>query len=167
MLPLIVIGADDRTVEAIQQCPVPVQQCRFYDDTETAAYTLNDELAAAGRIGYPAPETVLFDGGRNAWQASVAYGPKVLGRAATGQPVRLPHTGWTLVLAWDLGDPAKPRRTTDGRTTDPDQSTLVWQAGPMLAANFIIDLGAADPPGRPTLPGLVRVLAEMQQRVEP
>jgi hypothetical protein len=167
LLPLIVIGADDRTVEAFQQCPVPIQPCRFHEDTEAAVYALNDELAAAVQLGHPSPELVEFDGARNAWKANVAYGPTVLGRAATGQPVKLPHTGWTLVLAWGLGDPAKPRRVADWRPSEPDQSTLVWQAGPMLAANFVIDLAVPDSGEGLSFPGLVRVLAQMRERVEP
>lgn len=166
MLPLIVIGADERTTAAFQQCPVPIQPCRFYEDTEAAAYELNDAMRTAIADGYPGPGLVQFDASRNAWRANVAYGPKALGLAVTGQPVKLPHTGWTLALVWSPVDPAASRRVVGGAPEGRDQTTLAWQAAVMVAAHVIIDLAVPASDGTP-YPGLVAILGQMTQKVEP
>lgn len=166
MLPLIVIGADERTAAAFQRCSVPIQPCYFYETTEDAAHALNDQLSAAAEQGYPDPTTIEFDGGRNAWRANVAYGPKVLGLAATGQPVKLAHTGWTLVLTWSKPDQSTPRRMVAGVPQGQDESTVALQAAPMLAANLFIDLSISEADGT-YFPGLVGALGQMKQRIEP
>jgi hypothetical protein len=172
VLPLIVIGADERTAAAFQQCPVPIQPCRFYEDTERAVYALNDELGAAVVAGYVVdsgqdqPGLVEFDRVRNGWRANVAYGPKVLGLAATGQPVKLAHTGWTLVLTWGKPDQSAPRRMVGDQPQGQDESTVALQAAPMLAANMLIDLSVSEANGT-YFPGLVGALGQMKQRIEP
>jgi hypothetical protein len=167
VLPLIVIGADERTGSALRQCGAE-PDCRFYDNTEDAAYALNDDLrqAVAASVHYGAPGVVEFDGHRNAWRVNVAYGPKVLGLAATGQPVRLPHTGWTLVLAWNLPDIRTSRRVVGGVLSGPDEPTIPTQAATMLGANVIVDLSAPATDATP-FPGLVAMFAQMRERSEP
>lgn len=166
MLPLIVIGADERTAGAFQQCRVPIQPCYFYETTEAAAHALNDQLALAVQRGYPEQDTIEFDGGRDAWRANVAYGPKVLGLAATGQPVKLAHTGWTLVLTWGKPVQSTPRRVVEGQAQGPDESTVALQAAAMLAANLLIDLSVSEA-GQSYFPGLVGALGQMRARLEP
>lgn len=168
MLPLIVIGADEPTRQACEteEANRPDLDIQFFEDAESAAYALNDGLDAAARDGRPGPYFVDFDTRRNAWQCSVAYGPKVFGKAAIGQDVKLAHTGWTLVLTWAPGDPAAPRRMVGGKPEGEDQSTIAWQAAPMLAANLVIDLAEPATDGV-QFPGLVTVLKTMRERIEP
>jgi hypothetical protein len=161
MLPLIVIGADERTEQAIRGTGLAEPSLRFFENTDQAVYALNDDLSEAVREGTPFRGMVEFDGGRNAWRANVAYGPRVLGWAAVAQSPKLPHTGWTLTLTWDLPDPAAPRRVVDGTPEGQDQSTIATQAAIMLGANLLIDLQAGSGYG------LSMVLNQMRQRVEP
>lgn len=161
MLPLIVIGADSVVGQAFQNCVVPIQPVVFYVDSEAATNALNDALLDAVQSGVHPAGMVEFDDDRQAWIANVAYGPESFCLATIAKPVRLAHTGWTLVLAHGIksNDPGVPRRVVDGTPEGRDQSTVVWQAAPMLQAQVVVDVesqGALD-----------AVLTAIHERLEP
>lgn len=165
MLPLIVIGADERTKQAVEAENVGVRLI-FFEDTEAAAYVLNDELGWSAGGGHPDPNLIEFDTRRNAWRCNVAYGPKSLGQAAIAKGAKLPHTGWTLALTWEMPDSAMPRRMVGDTPAGEDQSTLARQAASMLGANLLIDLSiAVTLNGRST--GLAIAFDQMRKQVEP
>lgn len=164
MLPLIVIGADETVTAALNHLEVPA---RLYPNAETAAHALNDEVDRAGKLGHRTPELIDFDDSGPGWQVNVAYGPKVLGRAAIGKPDVLAHTGWTLVLDHHLADndPSRARRVYEGAPEGQDNSTIVWQAAPMLRANFVVDVTAGSGPNQAR--ALSQVLDHMTQHLQP
>lgn len=139
MLPLIVIGATPPMRHALE----PYAQAghiEYHPTAEVAHYALADAATH--------PEA---DG---RWPVHVAYGPDAYGGVIVERAARLPHTGHTLVLGWNIDhEPNKPRRVTDGRITGTDPNTLVWQAGTVVSADKVIDL-ATDA----GLPFLVRYL---------
>jgi len=174
VLPLIVIGADERTREAVTSAlnlvglPSPFKCLHMdYEDIAQASCSLSDALRCERDSPGTFTRYVEFDDERPGWKASVAYGPKALGPATVAQSSRLAHTGWTLVLAWGAPDLSAPRRVTEGVAEGADQSSIAWQAAPMLGANFLVDLSAEDPRGKLRYPGLVTVLTQMRERVEP
>lgn len=170
MLPLIVIGADETVAQSLTEPSLgrtlqgPLM---FFDTAEEAAHALNAELDRATQLGYPTPELVEFDGSGDGWRANVLYGPKALGEATIGKPDRLAHTGWTVVLTHGAmdNDPAAPRRVIAGIPEGEDQSSIVWQAAPMLRAHFVVDVNARDAEGKPR--GLLDVLDHLAQKLQP
>lgn len=171
MLPLIVIGWDDRTLKAISLVVVShstrlrESNVRVYESSEAAGHTLGNQLAAAVKRGYLDQDIIEFDAERNAWRANVAYGPRALDLDATRQPTKLPHTGWTLALTWSIADATVPRRVVDGTRKDRDAATLLPQVASILGANILIDLSVQDTSG--VAVGLVNALSQMEQRMEP
>lgn len=182
MLPLIVIGADEVVMRALTRENLGREpQClvRFFDSAEIAMQALNAGLAAAiAKAGYVVDsgqdmshglddQVVVWDRSDQGWMANVFYGPKALGEATIGKPQRLAHTGWTAILTHSVqdSDPAKPRRMMAGIPEGEDQSSIVWQAAPMLQANFVVDVAARDSEGKPR--GLLDVLNLLERQPQP
>lgn len=135
MLPVIVIGADDSARAAFEPWidgDVPVL---FYETAKEAHEALVDRFGAG-------TEPVIAAGDDGRWVASVAYGPKTLGPATSGQAVKLPHSGWTLLVHAGIEDTqAKVRRVGDsGDATGEHANTMVFEAAARLAVNFAIDV---------------------------
>lgn len=170
MLPLIVIGADETVAQSLTEPSLGrtlTTPLMFFDTAEEATHALNAELDRAVQLGEPTPDLVEFDGAGEGWRANVLYGPRMLGLATIGQPARLAHTGWTVILTHDVldDDPSKPRRVVAGVPEGVDRSSIVWQAAPMLRAHFVVDVAARDAEGHPR--GLLDVLDHLAQRLQP
>lgn len=175
MLPLIVIGADEVVAQSFaapnlgRALESPLE---FFSNAETAMGVLNARWASYLSIAPQfrserAVRDMIEWEEENGWKANVFYGPRALGEATIGKPQRLAHTGWTAILTHNLqdSDPAKPRRMMAGVPEGEDQSSIVWQAAPMLRAHFVVDVTARDSEGKPR--GLLDVLDLLEKQPQP
>jgi hypothetical protein len=135
VLPVIVIGADDSVRAAFEPWISGDAPILFYKTAKEAHAALVDR--------YQAAELPVIEPGEDGrWSVTVAYGPKVFGPAATGQLVKLPHSGWTMLLAEGIRDtqPA-PRRVGDSGDAEGEHAnTMVFEAMARLTVNFVIDV---------------------------
>jgi hypothetical protein len=135
MQPLIVIGADHCMRTALEPY-AEVGHIEFHPTAEAAHYALADRSANQETD----PDDPCSCG--SIWCAHVAYAPGAYGPlVAGGGHGRLPHTGRTLVLCWDVdAHPEQPRRVVDGQVSGTDPDTRPWQAATLVSADYVVDV---------------------------
>lgn len=151
MRPLIVVGASDAMRDALAGY-TEAGHIEFHPTAEAAHFALLDLSTTHPELelGVLPPE--------HGWNVHVAYGPLAYGPLmvgnTSGDSGRLPHTGHTLVLCWDVDpDPGKPHRVVEGQVTGTVPDTTVWQVAVAVSADRVVDLGRSV-----GLPFLVRYL---------